>query len=195
MSDQRAILQRVDLVLAVGTDPFEELFYWGDVILLLDARLVHIDPSPGRIGRSEPTDVGIVGHCASALSDLTAVLMERWSPGDRSEIEERRQAVASEKRNNRENFDKAAADRWDHKPMSPARMMFELAAAVPDNAVVVDDSISNRGARGQAIGGGIGATMGAQCANPDRPVFGVIGDGSAMITVQGLWTAANDNIP
>ena len=146
MSDQRAILQRVDLVLAVGTDPFEELFYWGDVILPLDARLVHIDPSPGRIGRSEPTDVGIVGHCASALADLTAVLMERWSPGDRSEIEERRQAVASEKRNNRENFDKAAADRWDHKPMSPARMMFELAAAVPDNAVVVDDSISNRGA-------------------------------------------------
>ena len=142
----RAILQRVDLVLVVGTDPFEELFYWGDVILPLDARLVHIGPSPGRIGRSEPTDVGIVGHCASALADLAAVLMERWSPGDRSEIEERRQAVASEKRNNRENFDKAAADRWDHKPMSPARMMLELTAAVPDNAVVVDDSISNRGA-------------------------------------------------
>ena len=37
--------------------------------------------------------------------------------------------------------------------------------------------------------------MGTQCANPDRPVFGIIGDGSAMMTVQGLWTAANDNIP
>ena len=37
--------------------------------------------------------------------------------------------------------------------------------------------------------------MGMQCANPDRPVFGVIGDGSAMMTIQGLWTAANDNIP
>ena len=43
--------------------------------------------------------------------------------------------------------------------------------------------------------GGIGATMGTQCANPDRPVFGIIGDGSAMMTIQGLWTAANDNIP
>ena len=37
--------------------------------------------------------------------------------------------------------------------------------------------------------------MGAQCANPDRPVFGIMGDGSAMMTIQGLWTAANDNIP
>ena len=95
--------------------------------------------------------------------------------------------------------------------MSPARMMSELAAALPPNAVVVDDAISNRGplrhyfhaarrgdiraVRGQSIGGGIGATMGAQCAYPGRPVFGIIGDGSAMMTVQGLWTAANDNIP
>ena len=95
--------------------------------------------------------------------------------------------------------------------MTPARMMSELAAAVPENAIVVDDSISNRGAlrhyfqaarrgdlrgvRGQSIGGGIGATMGTQVANPRRPVFGIIGDGSAMMTVQGLWTAANDDIP
>ena len=95
--------------------------------------------------------------------------------------------------------------------MTPARMMAELAAAIPDNAIVVDDSISNRGVmrhyfqaqrrgdlrgyRGQSIGGGMGTTMGTQCAYPDRPVFGIIGDGSAMMTIQGLWTAANDNIP
>ena len=95
--------------------------------------------------------------------------------------------------------------------MPPARMMYELAQAIPANAIVVDDAISSRGAlrhyfkatkrgdirgaRGQAIGAGIGMTMGTQCANPDRPVFGIIGDGSAMMTIQGLWTAANDHIP
>ena len=82
---------------------------------------------------------------------------------------------------------------------------------MPSNAIIVEDAVSNRGAlrhyfnatkkgdirgiRGGSIGGGIGATMGAQCANPDRPVVGIIGDGSAMMTIQGLWTAANDNIP
>jgi len=37
--------------------------------------------------------------------------------------------------------------------------------------------------------------MGVKLANPDRPVVAVAGDGSAMMTVQGLWTAANENIP
>ena len=211
VSDQRAALQRVDLVLAVGADPFEELFYWGDVILPPDARLIHIDPDRSRIGRSEPTHVGIVGHCGLALSELTAALRERLAPGDQPEIAERAQAVAAEKRSQRAAFEESAAEKWDQKPMTPARMMAELAAAIPDNAIVVDDSISNRGVmrhyfqaqrrgdlrgyRGQSIGGGMGTTMGTQCAYPDRPVFGIIGDGSAMMTIQGLWTAANDNIP
>ncbi len=208
---QRAILQLVDCVLAVGSDPFEELFYWGDVILPQESKLIHIDPDAGKIGRSEPTDVGIVGHCGLALTDLIAALKERLSPGDMPEIEERKQSVSAEKRRNREAFEESVAEKWEHKPMTPARMMSELAAALPGNAIVVDDSISNRGTmrhyfqakqrgdlrgvRGQSIGGGIGATMGTQCAYPDRPVFGIIGDGSAMMTVQGLWTAANDNIP
>ncbi len=103
------------------------------------------------------------------------------------------------------------AAKWDNLPMPPARMMYELANAMPENAIVVDDAISSRGAlchyfkatkrgdlrgaRGQSIGSGIGVTMGTQCTNPDRPAFGIIGDGSTMMTIQGLWTAANDNIP
>ena len=208
---QRAVLQRADLVLAVGSDPFEELFYWGDVILPAEAKLVHIDSDASRVGRSEPTDVGIVGNCQLALADLMAALMERLSPGDLPELEERKRTTVTEARRNREAFEESVAENWEHKPMTPARMMYELAEALPENAIVVDDSISNRGTmrhymqatrrgdirgvRGQSIGGGIGATMGTQCAHPDRKVFGIIGDGSAMMTVQGLWTAANDNIP
>ena len=37
--------------------------------------------------------------------------------------------------------------------------------------------------------------MGAKLALPDRPVVGLIGDGSAMYTCQGLWTAAHYKIP
>ena len=207
----RAVLQDVDLVLAVGMDAFDELFYWGDPILKADTSLVHIDPNPARVGRNEPTDVGIVAHCALALSELIDAVRERLSPGDRDEVDRRRRAVTEERNANREAFEAAAAEKWDHTPMTPARMMYELAEAVPDNAIIVDDAISNRGSlrhyfhaegrgdlrgvRGQSIGGGMGATMGTQVANPDRPVFGIIGDGSAMMTVQALWTAANDNIP
>ena len=102
VSQQRAVLQDVDLVLAVGSDPFEELFYWGDVILPAEAKLVHIDPDRSKIGRSEPTDVGIVGNCALALSDLIAALRERLSPGDMPEIDERKAGVATARRSGRE---------------------------------------------------------------------------------------------
>ena len=47
VADQRSILERVDLVIAVGLDAIEELFYWGDVILGADTKLIHIDPIPG----------------------------------------------------------------------------------------------------------------------------------------------------
>ncbi len=208
---QRAVLQSVDLVLAVGSDPFEELFYWGDVILPAESKLVHIDPDRSKIGRSEPTDVGIVADCKLGLRELVAALKERLSPGDAAELEQRKQTAIAEARDRREAYEASVAEKWDHRPMTPARMMHELSAALPANAMVVDDSISNRGAmrhyfqakrrgdlrgvRGQSIGGGMGVTMGTQCASPDRPVFGIIGDGSAMMTIQGLWTAANDNIP
>ncbi len=211
VADHRAILQRVDLILAVGMDTFEELFYWGDVILKADTKLIHIDPIPGRVGKSEPTDVGIVSHCGLALEALVAEIKPLLSPANIEKISHRIEALIEESQKSRDAFANSIAEKWDSRPMIPARMMSELAAALPENAMVVDDAISNRatlrhyfnatkrgdirGVRGQAIGGGIGATMGTQCANPDRPVFGIIGDGSAMMTVQGLWTAANDNIP
>ena len=207
----REILQQADLVLAIGMDTFDELFYWGDVILDHAIKLMHIDPIPGRVGRSEPTDVGIVSHCRLAIEELIGSVRKRLSRANEKEIKIRVDEAVRQSIENRNSFDESVSAQWDSRPMTPARMMAELAKAIPANAMVVDDAISSRGAlrhyfqaakrgdirgvRGQSIGGGIGATMGTQCANPDRPVFGIIGDGSAMMTIQGLWTAANDKIP
>ena len=211
IEDQRSILERADLVLAIGMDAFEELFYWGDVILSSGTKLIHIDPVAGKVGKSEPTDVGIVAHCGLAIEELINQLTPMLTPESRQTISNRISLISNESSESKKSFERAVEDKWDQKPITPARMMFELSSALPDNSIVVDDSLSNRamfrhyfqafergdirGVRGQSIGGGIGATMGTQCANPDRPVFGVIGDGSAMMTIQGLWTAANDDIP
>ena len=207
----RAILEDKDLVLCIGMDAIDELFYWGDVILGENTKLIHIDPIPGRAGRSEPTDVGIVSHCRMGIEELIAGLKPLVTPELANEIDGRKIGVVAAAADKRKAFGESVTENWDSKPMSPARMMYELAAAMPDNAIVVDDSLSNRATmrhyfqgknrgdirafRGQAIGGGMGATMGVKVAHPDRPVVGILGDGSAMMTVQGLWTAANDNIP
>ncbi len=208
----REVLKGVDLMLAVGMDTFDELFYWGDVILEPAAKLIHIDSAADRVGKSEPTDIGIVAHCSLALTELIEAVKSRLTSSDEQAIRSRTEAVVRDAAAKRQDYERGVAAKWDSMPMSPARMMYELANAIPENAIVVDDAISNRGAlrhyftatnrgdlrgaRGQSIGAGIGVTMGTQCAHPDRPVFGIIGDGSAMMmTIQGLWTAANDNIP
>ena len=41
----------------------------------------------------------------------------------------------------------------------------------------------------------MGATLGMKLAAPNRPVVGIIGDGTAMFTIQALWTAVNYRIP
>ena len=210
-SANRESLKACDTVIAVGMNAFEELFYWGDVILNEESTLIHIDSSAVNIGKSEPTNIGIISHCKMGLQELNHNVSDKMRTIDSSVIEKRLQRTLDEKKYKQDAFVESTKNKWNDKPMSVARMMHEFVAGLPENAVVVDDSISNRaivreylegiergdivGYRGQSIGGGIGVTMGAQCGYPDRKVFGLIGDGSAMMTVQGLWTAVNDNIP
>jgi benzoylformate decarboxylase len=85
--------------------------------------------------------------------------------------------------------------------------MEAIGRSLPANAVVVDETISSGrdlrplfksedpkslfGMRGGGIGWGIPAALGIKLALTDRPVVALIGDGSAMYSFQGLWTAAH----
>ncbi|WP_199456256.1 MULTISPECIES: acetolactate synthase large subunit [unclassified Marinobacter] len=87
------------------------------------------------------------------------------------------------------------------------RAMGEL---MPENSIIVDESITSglmlnamtAGAprhdmitlTGGAIGQGLPNAVGAAIACPDRPVFALIGDGTAMYTIQALWTMARENL-
>ena len=81
---------------------------------------------------------------------------------------------------------------------------------MPENAIICDESVtSGRGLHpftrgcaphdwlsgtGGAIGRGLPEATGAAVACPDRPVLCLSGDGSAMYTVQALWTQARENL-
>jgi benzoylformate decarboxylase len=90
--------------------------------------------------------------------------------------------------------------------MSALAMNHVIAAVVPEDIRLVDESITSGsglgvflprrqprdyfGLKGGGIGWGLPATLGVSLATPDAPVLGLIGDGSAMYSIQGLWTAA-----
>lgn len=85
-----------------------------------------------------------------------------------------------------------------------------LARQLPEDAIVVDEGATNglgayllteRAPRhdwltltGGAIGQGIPAALGAAIACPDRKVINLEADGSAMYTVQGLWSLAREKV-
>jgi acetolactate synthase-1/2/3 large subunit len=106
----------------------------------------------------------------------------------------------------------AQADLPD-RPVGPVNLdtlAAAIARAIPEDAIVVDESVTTgraffpvtQGASrhtwlnncGGSIGYGMPAAIGAAIACPDRKVMALTGDGSAMYTVQSLWTMARENL-
>ena len=204
-------LNNADVVLAAGCPVFSEFFYKGDTVLGPHTKLVHIDINANEIGKSEPTDVGVFASPGAALAQIAEALESEMTGSQIEAARGRAEAVAAKTRAADEAFRSTAPSGGNRRPMSPESAMLALSEALPDNAVVFDDSVSNRAslqaaakfnepgdffsARGNSIGWGPGGGLGLKLANPDRPVVAVCGDGSAMMSVQGLWTAVNSNIP
>ena len=207
----REELANADVVLAVGMDVFSGFFYFSGSVLPNRTSLIHVDSASRAIGRSEPTRVGIIADPRAALEDIHDAVRQKMSGSQREAARGRAGNVSARKEEMRAQWDRRLRDGWDSRPMSPERMMTEVARALPPDAIVVDDSISSKdtlhgainfdrpdsiyGERIGAIGWGMGAAMGVKLAHPDRPVAAVVGDGSAMMTVQALWTTANSRIP
>ena len=86
-----------------------------------------------------------------------------------------------------------------------------IAATLPEQAIVVDEAVTTGRAFGplmataaphdwlQGMGGAIGfglpCAVGAAIGAPGRPVLALEGDGSAMYTLQALWTMARESLP
>ena len=95
-------------------------------------------------------------------------------------------------------------------PLTPESFGTTVGALIPEGAVVVDESITyGRGLgpfmkaaaphdwmnpTGGAIGGGMPLAVGAAVGSPGRRVINLQADGSAMYTVQALWTQARERL-
>ena len=207
----REQVKRADVVLAVGTRPFGDFFHLGSALLSDDTKFIHIDSNADELGRAIRTDLAVLASPLGALLELSKEL-ENNAPAPFTEAAKKRAAsLGALTKAARDSFMEDMRKSDDSTPMSPARMMYELSRAWPENGIMVDDSISSRGALysaftfdqpgdlegevGAAIGWGMGAALGVKLGSPHRPVIAVLGDGSAMMTVQALWTAASRNIP
>jgi benzoylformate decarboxylase len=207
----RAILMRHDLLCSVGGDLFT-LSLPSDVEPMPEGlTVVHLDTDAWELGKNYPAQVAILGDPKATLPDLLEALRQRQSPAARQAAAGRLEAVRREQVAERARLAEQADRDGSRSPMTPLALVAAVAAALPDEAVVVDETISSGaglrhllrcrdprafyGLRGGGIGWGLPASLGIQLAQPDRPVVALVGDGSAMYSIQALWTAAHDAIP
>jgi benzoylformate decarboxylase len=99
----------------------------------------------------------------------------------------------------------------DRAPIDPDWLALQVIDAMPGNGILVDEGLTSSrhinalrphrdryGYHALASGGigwGLPASVGVSLANPDRPVVCFSGDGSAMYSIQALWTAAHHKLP
>jgi benzoylformate decarboxylase len=99
----------------------------------------------------------------------------------------------------------------DRSPIDPDYLTLQVVEAMPDNAILVDEGLTSgrqmlalrphrdrygyHALASGGIGWGLPASVGVSMANPDRPVVCFSGDGSAMYSIQALWTAAHHKLP
>ncbi len=209
--DVRKVLEQYDVLFSVGADLFT-LSLPSDVDPMPPGiKLVHLDVDPWELGKNYPPEVAILG-------DPKAHAARYHRRGARAHVERRARRRARAASQARATRSPPSARRCKAKaralagatPVQPLALLHAIGEMLPKDAVVIEEALSSSpgirqlirsddpqsyfGLRGGGIGWGLPATIGVKLALPDRPVVGLIGDGSAMYTVQGLWTAARYKI-
>lgn len=203
-------LADADVVLAVGTRlsvfgtlPQYDIDYFPET-----AKIIQIDINPVNIARTHPVEVGIIGDAKAASIEIMKLL--EASVGDRK-TDEARLAEINER--------KAA---WEKEivelamvpgnPINPRRVLYELAKALPEGAIVATD-IGNVASTANSYfnfkegrkhiaaltfgntGFSYPAAMGAKLARPDCTVINIVGDGAWGMSLHEISTAVQENIP
>jgi benzoylformate decarboxylase len=206
----RETLSQHDVILAVGCNIFSQFLYI-PITLTGKSKIVHLDVSAWQIEKNAPVEVGILGDIKTGLEDLCKVLGQLMSDTEREVARMRASTLAEAKARQQETLLGQARQVWDRKPMDPLRLFVEMKEILPRDAILVNESGTSTiylhrvmafnepgsffSIRGGSLGWGIGGALGVKLARPNRPVVGIIGDGSAMYSIQGLWTAAQYDLP
>jgi acetolactate synthase-1/2/3 large subunit len=170
-------------------------------------KLIHIDIDPSEIGRNYPVEIGAVADLKQALTVLNRIA-RKLHPAGRSNSALEQQIAA-----NREVA--AASHRADARsnafPLRPERILADVRAVLPRNALITTDVGWNKNGVGQqfpvyepgsiltpggfaTMGFGGPAAIGAKIARPDRVVVALVGDGGFGQNPAMLATAVQEDV-
>jgi len=194
------VVAEADLVLFVGSHTGDQVTN-GWTIPKLGTMVIQIDIDPSELGRSYPNTVPLMGDAKATVHKLIESLPSKIN---KDEWSQRAQQVVKEWQDEFEPLFNS-----DAIPIRPERLCRELTNVLPSDAVLVADTghagiwttmvylthpeQSYIRAAG-SLGWGFPASLGAKCAEPDRPVICFTGDGGFWYHLSELETARRCNI-
>ena len=201
-----------DLLVVLGADPVR-MSVWSEVEPLPDGLpVVHIGLIDWDMGKNFAAEMAVRADVRETLEALTPLLARQ---GGERLAARAKAAVAQLAKSNwtakRADLAARIEGRSKAMPIDPDWLTLQVAKALPREAVVVNESLTagrhltdlvpyrdRYGFHGLAAGGigwGVPAAVGVALAQAPRPVLCYSGDGSAMYTIQALWTAAHLKLP
>jgi benzoylformate decarboxylase len=210
--DVRKLLEPYDAALFLGGDVLRMSVYSPVEPLPPGTALLQIAERDWELGKNYPAEMALNTNVRETLKVLVPAVQRLRSAQRAGEAARRLAALAAANWSaQRAKLASAAERAAGAKPIDPRVLMLRIAEALPEDAVVVDEGITSTaslhglralshahahfGMASGGIGWGIAAANGVALALPDRPVCALIGDGSAMYSVQALWTAAHYQLP
>jgi benzoylformate decarboxylase len=208
----RQLLEPYDTLICIGADVLRMSVYSETDPLPPHMKVIQLGLRDWEMGKNYAAELAVRADVKETLAALTPMVVDLGGAARRT----RNQAmVASLRAKNwlaqREARRKAAAAKADAQPLSGDWLMMALCDALPNDAIVVDEGITTAAALNTylpyrdrygyfgnvsgGIGWGIAAAVGVQLAQPTRRTVAIIGDGSAMYSIQALWSAANQKLP
>jgi acetolactate synthase-1/2/3 large subunit len=206
-----AIAASADVVVSVGckfTDWSASSYRNGVSFSIPPAKLIHIDIDPYEIGKTYPTEVGIVADAGAAVSAL------RDAVGDRPKVPDTRDGYLSELQRLKSDWADKEATRLnsDQFPLTSQRPLRDLRRVLPRDGIIVVGSGNAQGAVKQSfpvyeprthlgsgtyssMGWAVPAAIGAKLAQPERKVACVLGDGDFLMTIEEIAVAVTNDVP
>ncbi len=208
----RETLTGYDLLICLGADVLRMSVYSPVDPLPEGMPVVQLGLRDWEMGKNYPAEMAVRCNVKDTLRALSPLIEERRGRGGAPAFGNGLARLASTNWSaKREALRTKVLSRGKSPRMDPALLMLRALEALPGNAVVVDEGILStralhdlypfRDARcffGLASGGigfALPGAIGIQLAQPERPVVAFVGDGSAMYSIQALWTAAHLKLP
>jgi benzoylformate decarboxylase len=208
----RELLSPYDLLVCIGADVLQ-MSVWSEVEPLpRGIAVVQLGLRDWEMGKNYRAELALRADVKATLDALTPLILER---GGASRPQRAETTIAELAGRNwsaqREAMRRTAAAKAGARPIDPDWLMMAICERLPADAIVVDEGLTTArslnaffpfrdrhsyfGNASGGIGWGIAAAVGVQLAQPGRRVIAIIGDGSAMYSIQALWSAANQKLP